>query len=329
MESTAMAKIAALVALFAILAPSAPATMVLGTAERGNATAQITGQSGPECHDFQFQEDAQGFLEGNDWITLKLDPDGDGVACNELPTKADILPPFLLNTMMLEMGGTRQLPQIVFSHDFVAFLGGVVEQRYVDEVAGVVCSELSTGEALNDLIPPGSVVFLQDAGGNVPHLSPDATFMEPNVVSNALLWVWDGVSEPTLVNSWQIQNGYGVYSAETTPPEWKARFELNDQTARHNKKGVWGECNEPAPMLAAFEPTFEPPPSTIIASVGGDWSKSENFVVPADGIYAVTVGCPGPSCYIEVKTLQHLATGQEFPDLYFLLFGPDQYYTEM
>ena len=253
----------------------------------------------------------------------------DGVACPELPTKADVLPPMLLDSMMLKMGNMANFPQITFDFDLYAYLAGLVHEWDVEDVDGVGCPELSTGETFHELIPWNSIVFLQDANGQTPIENPDATYMEPTLVENALLWVWDGVSEPMLVNSWLIQNGYGVYSAETTPPEWKARFELNDQTARHNRKGVWGECNEPEPMLAAFEPTFEPPPSTIVASVGGNWSKSANIDVPADGTYGVTVACPGPSCYIEVKTLQHLATGQEFPELYFLLFGPDQYYTEM
>lgn len=303
------------------------ALVIIALLVQPNAAAGAYAE-GPDCSHFQFQDDAQAYLDENDWVTLKLDPDGDGIACNELPAKADILPPFLLkNTMMLKMGGARQLPQIVFNHDFVAFLGGILEQRDVADVAGVVCPELSTGEALSKLIPPGSAVFLQDSGGNVPILSQDATYMEPNVVSNALLWVWDGGSEPTLVNSWLIQNGYGVYSPETTPPDLKARFELNDQTARHNRKGVWGECNPPEPMLATFAPSFEPPAPTIVASVRGDWPKSANITVPQDGTYVVDVACPGPSCYIEVKTLRHLATGQEFPELYFLMFGPDSYST--
>lgn len=157
--------------------------------------------------------------------------------------------------MMVEMRHSANFPQISFDFKLDAYLAGFVHEWDVEDVDGAKCPGLSSGETLHDLIPSGSVVFLQDATGRAPQEDPDATYMNPTWVSNALLWVWDGESEPVNVNDQLLRSGYGVYSEADTPAEWRAKFKLAGKTAQAGGVGIWGESGPPAgPTCRALPP---------------------------------------------------------------------------
>lgn len=279
---------------------------------------------GPGCEHYALQEDAQSDYERYEFLRGNLDPDGNGIACEELPPAADILPASIANAHVGRFIEGSYANQISVSPEMLITLDGITDGETLTETSPGSCPDVLDFDPLADLIPKGAIVFVMDATGNAPDL-------RSKVVPKGTAWVWDGIEDPINVNLWLVKNGFAVWDGSAANDRMLEQFQAANLVARMDERGVWGDCSdERAAIVSTFAPlsAFDMglTPQRVV-SLSGDWGERTSFTIPEDGNYTVTVRALSASSYIEIAVIRHLETDQEYPEFYWTLFGPDTYTT--
>jgi predicted metalloprotease len=199
-----------------------------------------------DCTAFRVQEDAQAVFDANPAARLDLDPDGNGIACDDLLRRGG------------EAGGGGEaatpLPSGVPDGAVEATVFGVVDGATVqvrigerDELVRLLgvnapvstsdrptpCYAAQASAHAGKLLPRGRAVYLEagaaarDGAGRVPRYA----------------WVAgkaDG--KATLVNEQLLRRGDAVLADDPPAAEHADRLRRAEAAARKRKTGLWGAC---------------------------------------------------------------------------------------
>lgn len=252
------------------------------------APADANAAIGPGCETFYYQEDAQYAYERtrDDYPTLfdqfatNTDPDGNGVACDDLQTAPTMHPLQISGRGNFDSGrssfGTFRL--VTYSLFVSADIAGV-------DLTSAACPDLLSDDVLNSLIvPEGERV-------RPALLGPDVEVVEgvgPTKVS-ALVWLpLDDPQNPLLLNEWMISQGIGSFDASTTPEPYSAQLQDAEKLAKANKLGIWGDCQAPEALSTDVSNTYR---SMVQASGNGD--QVVPFSITTPGTYQLTLNAGG------------------------------------
>lgn len=99
---------------------------------------------GLKCSNFSYQEDAQQLL--SDSNASRLDPDGNGIACEELPS--DGRPDEIRESVKISIGYSSRFP-VAQGDDYRIFLGGIGNLDLIEDTNRGVTT-LATTTSLTD-----------------------------------------------------------------------------------------------------------------------------------------------------------------------------------
>ncbi|MGI8406595.1 MAG: hypothetical protein ACR2OE_17845 [Thermomicrobiales bacterium] len=298
-----------------------PATVAMFVAMTliGDALPLQAG-AGLKCSNFTFQDDAQEYMDSDPISAERLDPDGNGVACENLPQKpAENRSMEIADALKVDFTYSRQLPLLSDGSNVEAWMGGVGDVTDVEKRAGRDCIAVGQFNPIAKMFPfPEPVMlYIQNENGGEP---TDANILEKTGwIEHALVWSWDGENDPINLNEWIVRNGYSVFAVGTEG--WSMRLRRAESAAKKDGLGVWGDCHFPA-FGNVVIPTPAPTSSALYESVSGDGSGSGYLHVPYSGVFNVTVRAYTMDSYVETRVVRS-GTGEVVPELGVLVFGPD------
>lgn len=240
--------------------------------------------AGPQCSWFVFQEDAQAAM--SQFVYAEgLDPDGDGVACNELPPRPGEL-------VGAEAGRINRVDK-----DFA--LRGASATRNISVIlAGIDFTQpmgcgMDTLGALEAMFPQGTNVFV----------FPDPAIPVQEVGSSENVrftgWVY-GVEPdrqtPFLVNQRLIEAGLGKAVTTGISSPLVTSLVAAEAIAQQEGRGIWGDCK--VPNLAPA-PT-QTPYGQILDWKGSGDQVSSVFVIPTEGTYRLNVNGSASLIFVDL-----------------------------
>jgi hypothetical protein len=254
--------------------------------------------SGPDCSWYEYQSDAQTAFDkaltddpsANNWFR-QLDPDGDGIACSELPPRPAVI------ESAVHIGGHFDP-----DYDYVGIRGSGYSTSYDVRLAGVTldvgldraavhsaCADLVTNEVIFDLFEPadgtGREYYIQSATKEA--LPPGDADENASVIA----WAWTIFADPAnpvLINEWLIRNGLAFVDTGTVSGDGRVKLEAAQDQARADGLGVWGACTIPAELVPA-----PPQPESQIIQKSGDGDQIVRFAIPTEGTYLLTLDVAG------------------------------------
>ncbi|MDQ3693056.1 MAG: thermonuclease family protein [Chloroflexota bacterium] len=220
------------------------------------------------CADYDAFEWAQTVYESDPSRYAALDPDGDGIACPELPNGAA---PALWTDRVPADAEPVQLSRVV-DGDTAAF---IFSNGTVESVRFLL---IDTPETVHPSQPVGCygaeasafTTWLLSLGGDI-YLERDIS--DRDRFDRLLRYVWldFGGGEVYLVNEAIARSGYGQVSTFPPDVEYVDRIRAGTAFAREHQLGLWGACSAfgvpavgQAPVVQAPSvpaPAVAPPPS--------------------------------------------------------------------
>ncbi len=270
---------------------------------------------GLKCSSFTYQEDAQQLLDDSN--AGRLDPDGNGIACEELPS--DGRPDEIRESVKISIGYSPQFP-VAQGDNYRIFLGGIGDLDLIEDARGVECADIIDRNTLETIFPDPTVVYLQDEHGEVPGESDVSDY--ENFVPNALLWAWNGQDDAVNLNVWLLEQGYSVYDPDTAPRGWEGELKDAQREAKGNEAGIWGKCRLPREYKERQEPEPQPTAEGLVDSVSGDGGGSGYLNISQSGTYRVTIRSYSMDAYVEMRVIDS-DTGVKIPELGVVVFGPE------
>jgi hypothetical protein len=248
---------------------------------------------GPECGFWEYQDVAQADFERTvaayptlaDMYRESMDPDLNGIACEELPLLPDSL-----------QGSLPVIGSFELNDDTMPILRGTgYSSRYFASLAGVsfdpsgsACSELLRPESLNQAVNRSGTeasryYFLPATDSPLP---PDMNDGQHAV--EVLAWTTAGDPQsPVQVNEWLLSRGLGAFDAQSAPADVSQTFAAAEESAKSQGLGIWGACTVPVslkdsgPSVAgAYDHVFRE---------SGDGSRVVEFTIPETGLYTLTL----------------------------------------
>lgn len=226
-------------------------TLVLGTANGGAAIQSDDF----DCEDFLAQPAAQVFLEKNPDDPYDLDPDGNGIACDEAasettsPLPADqpatseeerIAPPAPLGTLPVPPAGSQEV--ILNGYlDGEMFKARVGEKQETIRLIGVDAPDVERWECLGfaaldrvrTLLPQDSAYFIET--------TPEVRDGEGRLY--AFVW-YPAVDGYRLLNETLLAEGYaGFVEPDNEHAQYTSALQSALQSAQDSEHGIWGECH--------------------------------------------------------------------------------------
>jgi len=214
-------------------------------------------QARPACTDFDAWEWAQSVFESDLKPNGSLDPDGDGIACPELP-RGGFAPAFW----------TDAIPTDVEEAQIVRFIDGDTLEVLIDGVSNRVrIYRADTPETQNEHHCGGQeatnyaefALSFNDTPGIV-YLERDTN--ERDQYGRELAYVWfESGGDPYLLNHILINNGWAE-DVDYGDRKYDAEFQTAASFAERNVIGVWSLCGGFQIPLASV-PVAELPPADI------------------------------------------------------------------
>lgn len=229
--------------------------------------APATAQNGSTCADFDAYEWAESVYDADPDANEALDPDGDGLACPELPSGAaapalwtDEIPERSVPATLLRVidGDTIEIETRERNAETVRLIG-VDTPETKDPRRPVQCfgAEATASSSLLLSFADGAVYVERDVS-------------DRDRFGRLLRYVWlDLGGAPYLLNEAIARSGFGDASAY--PPDVKHQDRIRDgaRFAREYDLGLWTACGGPdVPLIdAALEPpaAVQPPPLGDVA----------------------------------------------------------------
>jgi hypothetical protein len=257
----------------------------------------LTHAQGPQpCLMYDYQVDAQADFERLPESSLRLEfaQDGDGTACNHLPSKPSVL------------DGTQRMRGDFADDDAPnpTVEGTGYSNRYEVRLTLLQfapsgghssrCPELASSETLHEL-------FSVDRFARPYYAKPtDGTIMPPDEGSQRLSFtgiVWTVVDDPqapVLLNVWLLEHGLAYFTVLPLQDDWLTdQMIAAEQSAKAAQRGVWGDCvitEIPSPVTPYTTP--EPPADSIVfESSSGD--QVVPFTISTGTTYQLTVDLSG------------------------------------
>jgi uncharacterized protein len=230
-----------------------------------------------DCTAFRVQEDAQAVFDANPGARLDLDPDGNGIACDEMPRRSGAAE---------GSGGAASLPSGVPDGAVEARVFGVVDGATVqvrvgerDELVRLLgvhapaaasdhpnpCYAAQASAHAGKLLSRGRTVYLEagaatrDAAGRLPR------------------YVWiagKGDGKVRLVNEQLLRRGDAILANDPPATEHETRLRRAEAAARKQKTGLWGACPKAerpmAQEAASYVSSFRDP---LAIDVDLYWSR--------------------------------------------------------
>lgn len=279
-RSTSIRAFVALVLLGLMMAPhyvAPPATMAA---------------KGPECDWFTFQDEAQATLDRTaesypdllpQW-SANLDPDGNGIACDQLPARPDVL----IDTQSI-------LGRFEDNEDSFMVTGVGYSARYNLTLAGVAftddCPQLDE-DLLSSLVQPpdkqATTFFISSTTAKpIPPDDKDGTY----AVVGVAWFIAGDPSTPILANEWLLQAGLAKLDAKTAPADYVDRLKAAEASAQEAGLGVWGSCDFSATAIGAETTTAY----SHVLRESGDGDQIVQFTIETEGTYQLTIDAMGGS----------------------------------
>ncbi len=248
----ARASVAALIVLLGLLANIVP-----------NAPVQAQGIS---CADIGVYEYAQSLFDADPAVWAALDPDGDGVACPELPNG---VAPALWTDAVPSDATPATVLRVVDGDTIEAEVGGVVER-----VRLILVDTPETKDPNNPVECYGAeatsfTTWLLGLGAPL-YLETDVSDRDRYDRLLRYAWLDFGNGSVVQVNEAIVRSGYGVLA--TFPPDVEYVEEMRDAQAfaRRHQLGLWPACGgADTPLGIVAEPAPAPASTSGIASSGG------------------------------------------------------------
>ncbi len=220
--------------------------------------------AGPQCSYYIFQDEAQAVLDTYGYAET-LDPDGDGVACNELPARPD----FLQDAITVVLSAVKPGPIIKAYSNGTPYTITLAGLEAFDPAA---CAGKRTEQLLAEMLPSKTRFLIQVLG---PSQGDDVL---------ALAWLpGSGASSPTLLN-------VDVARAGLLKAAPGGSFDHADEIAAASRQaeqagvGFWGTCE-----FDSLAPAPTPTPNGQILDWKGNGDQvSTLFTIPVDGTYQLT-----------------------------------------
>lgn len=320
-------------------------SLLVGLGYRLTDTSAVAlAAQGPSCSFYDYQSDAQydfdRVLEEYPSIVenyRNLDIDDDGIACQELPQRPQML-----------MGTERIRGNFDDNSDFLSIDGAGYSAEYAVTIAGVSvdrksndasesaeCPEVTGNEALKSLFALPDVLarqfYIESSNDqDIPPTDADGTFDV-----SALVWTVAGdPSAPILLNTWLVRNGLTFASLDTVSGDLRDELRRAQRSAEDEVLGVWGACRLPSELVP---PPAAPDGQVLQASGSGD--QVQTFTVASEGTYVLTLEVNGGAvvfCAVDVYNLDgtwipglsvSTADGGRFTSAEYLI--PGEYFVEV
>ncbi len=241
---------------------------------------------GLDCRYYAYQEDAQQSYEDYENTHELLDPDGDGIACNDLPH----LPTGLEGTRKSEVQSSSGFPVLNLDgyYGFSLTLAGIDGSVPRNLRSKVSCAELLSPETLDALLPYPSEIYWRDAEGRTV-ARPKSAMADVSAVGFA--WVLND-GQPVSVNEWIIRNGFGLVDASVLSPQWQNRLQKAQEKAEVEGLGVWGKCKAPRDYAITggpADPQVIPTPNGQLAQETHSGDQAISFALETEGNYQFTL----------------------------------------
>lgn len=204
------------------------------------------GAAGVDCSWFVYQEEAQETFDLGGILAEKLDEDGDGIACSELPSRASLAVAShpLPNDSEVTMGVVEGDDTISIVRDTTADGGGLdfstVRLFGIDPL--VAFDEY-------DALPAGCRRFLSRRSiGNalmVDNTTPLWLEPEPTAGQKSEMWVWfrgNNDPGPYLLNEMLVREGSVRVTDDGARSEYGPQLLAAQNAAKAAGDGFWGTC---------------------------------------------------------------------------------------
>jgi hypothetical protein len=249
---------------------------------------------GPDCSWYDYQSDAQYDLDQvlENYPSIietfrQLDPDGDGIACPELPQR----PPVLESAIRIR-------GQFDPSYDFVGIEGSGYSAWYDVRLAGVSldprANEVARDATCSDLVTNDEIARLFAlSGGTARQFYLESATREAlpagdedgrHSVTASAWTVLNSPATPVLINEWLIRNGLAFVDPDTARGNLRKRLETAQEQAQNDGLGVWGACLIPGEL---FAPPLQPEGHVTRESGSGD--EVIAFSISVEGTYLLTL----------------------------------------
>jgi endonuclease YncB( thermonuclease family) len=226
-------------------------TLVIGRGPLPTARAAL------DCSSFATQEDAQAVFDANPGDRFDLDPDGNGIACETLPSRSGgpagastLTPTPPSGESGLPSGSAQAKVVEVIDGDTITIeldgrpetveLLGIDAPATKDPGQPIECFGAQATIRARGLLKKGRTIYLEAAGAG-----RDAN-------GHLLRFVWtvsDGKAR--FVNETLVRGGYAIVT-DPAPRVHRARLQKAQERAQSEEAGLWGTCGGPGVPLAAI-----------------------------------------------------------------------------
>jgi endonuclease YncB( thermonuclease family) len=233
-----------------------------------------TARAALDCSSFAAQEDAQAVFDANPGDRFDLDPDGNGIACETLPSRGggtasgvSLTPAPAISATGLPFDSTKAKVVEVIDGDTINVtldgrpetvdLLGIDAPATKDPGQPIECFGADATIRARGLLKKGRTIYLEAAGAGRDR------------DGHLLRFVWtinDGKAR--FVNETLVRGGYAVVS-DPAPRVHRARLQKAQERAQSEQAGLWATCGGPGVPLASIpakpgDSQFEDPAAAAI-----------------------------------------------------------------
>jgi endonuclease YncB( thermonuclease family) len=240
-----------------------------------------------DCSSFAAQEDAQAVFDANPGDRFDLDPDGNGIACETLPSRNGVpasgksltptpavdengLPSGSLTAKVVEVVDGDTVKVMLDGRPEMVDLLGIDAPATKDPGQPIECFGADATIRARGLLKKGRTIYLEAAGAGRDR------------AGHLLRFVWtasDGKAR--FVNETLVRGGYAVVS-DPAPRVHRARLQKAQERAQAEQAGLWGTCGGPGVPLADIpaKPGDSPFKDPAVADIDLFWART--FAAVAD-----------------------------------------------
>jgi predicted metalloprotease len=240
-----------------------------------------------DCSSFATQEDAQAVFDANPGDPFDLDADGNGIACETLPSRggrpatgSGPTPTPSTDENGLPSGSAKaKVVEVIDGDTIKVTLDGrpeTVELLGIDAPATkdpghpIECFGAEATIRARGLLRKGGVIYLEAAGAGRDRSGHLLRFV----------WTISG-GKARFLNETLVRGGYAVVS-DPAPRVHRARLQKAQERAQSDQSGLWGACGGPGAPLASIptkpgDSQFKDP---AVADIDLFWART--FAAVAD-----------------------------------------------
>ncbi len=220
------------------------------------ATSRVS-QIEPDCAPFDSRIWAQTIFDDDPRGNAELDPDGDGLACEELPLGAA---PALWTEDVPTGAAPVELASVTDGDTIEVVVNGRLEAV---RLVGVDAPESGGPYQDVECFGPEGSEFLSWLLGSGGDLFIETDQEEQDRFGRLLRWVWLdlGGGEVYLLNEAMIRAGYAERFRDTPNQRYVDELIAAEQFAQRHRLGLWGACD------AGFTSDAAPPPVSPVSAV--------------------------------------------------------------